>query len=96
MLIPSALIEMRETKDVGFNLFNSFPMNLKFKVLVKPKETYKPIPAEHRGDRRIAAALQPLLKRPVNSRGQGCANSTAWVAVHVRQQAMAEVLQFAK
>lgn len=34
-----ALIEICETEDVGFNFFDSFPVNFKFKVLVNPEKT---------------------------------------------------------
>jgi hypothetical protein len=96
MLTPIALIEIGETEDVGFNFFNSFPVNLQFKVVVKPEETDITIAAENRRDCRITATLKPLLKAPV-CWGRDCrANPMAGVAVEMAKQPMAESFQFAE
>jgi hypothetical protein len=65
MLTPVVLIEIGETEDVGFNFFNSFPVDLQLKVVIKPKETDITVAAENRGNCRVAATLKTLLKAPV-------------------------------
>jgi hypothetical protein len=96
MLTPIALIEIGETEDVGFNFFNSLPVDLQLKIVVEPEETHITIAAENRRYCRIAATLETLLKASVSWRWKGRADSVSGVAVEMAKQSVAKSFQLAK
>jgi hypothetical protein len=66
MLAPVALIEVGETEDVGFNFFDSFPVNFDFKIMVETKEANKSIPAKDCSYIWITATLKAVLEPAVS------------------------------
>ena len=83
-------------EDVGFNFFNSFPVDLQLKVMIEPEETDITIAAENRRDCRIAATLKALLKAPISWRWDRRAKPMAGVAVEMTKQTVAKSFQLAE
>jgi hypothetical protein len=78
-------------------MFNSFPVNLDLELLVVgTKEPYISIATEDSGNVWIASPFEPCLIMEVSAGWPGGINAVSWVAVKMRQESMASLLQFCK
>ena len=62
------IIEVCETVNAGRMIFNSFPIDFDFKVLVQPHEAHEAVAAEDRHHRHVPGALQALLEVLIGAR----------------------------